>query len=303
MNNSPRRLNLLHVGYSVPMVGGRDDIYEGRVRITSKSEKIDQGVFYPQILTGKMEAITVDIEKDKILREYLDELSNHLIKLAHQMQTVGRVFSFEEMLNVISAKVAADFPYSHRMCEDKYAHKTYKPGSKYRLGAFMSNQDMVCRHMSLLLGAAIDYFKQNFVEDKKVGLKLKPDTEMRFMADMQKDLDESDNTGHAYLVVRKPNAKGRNDLFVIDPTRAAAFNVEKMFESKNPRGFGYYRYMFSTLRFLMQTPSPGDEQLINRIFQDAKKDSASAKLLKDVKMTLKDIDSMRRFTEFSAKNP
>ncbi|MCC6643568.1 hypothetical protein IT411_02360 [Candidatus Peregrinibacteria bacterium] len=296
--------NLKHAGYTALLSNSgqtHTEEYEGRSRITSLSKKINGGVYMPVVMEKEMEAIVVDYQKDQALRKYLEELDDYIAMLARRLQSAGRQMDFEDILSSICHKITADFPYSERMCDKNYLLTKYAAGKKTHLGVMMTNQDMICRHMGLLVGAAIDYFKDNFVQNKS-GVKLKPDTEMGFMADIARDLEESKSNGHAYLVVRKPEKNGpKNKVFVVDPAAGRVMDVGKALESKDPRGRGFYRYAFSALRFLFQDYSSADNHLLTRFLDLAAKDPTLQQVIKDVKNNLKDPNSIRAFYAFDAK--
>jgi len=286
------KAGLIHTGYSV--IAGDPEKYQGRPLINSRSEQIQGGVFYPKSMEGHMEAITVDYENDQPLKAYIDEMDQHILKINREFHQSGRQMTLAIMLSVISHKIAADFPYSVRMTEGDYLKKSYKPGTKYALGYIMGHQDMVCRHMGLLVGAILDHLKENARKGTPPGIK--PDTEVRFMADRQKDLVENVNSGHGYVVLKRWDEKEKKNLYyVVDPTGGIAVEIRDIFNKKREKSPGAHRYLFSTLRFLFQKEDPKDEKFLENVFARAKAEVAVLEVLKDLRQTLTDVDAIRRF--------
>lgn len=294
-------LKLRHIGYSQEMVGHKTDEYLNRPRITSLSKTINGGVYCPPGLETSMEAIVVDYEKDSGLRSYLEQMDKYVASVVNNLQKVGRKMGFINMVKTICHKITADFPYSDRMLDKAYMLKKYPPGRKVHLGVLMANQDMICRHMGLLMGAVIDYCKENFTKNKNL-IKFKPDSEIGFMADTQKDLEENARTGHAYLIVRKPKPAGKgNDVFVVDPSAGHVVEIGQMIMSKSPKGPGFYRYMFSAVRFLLQTKNQEDNDLLDVIFVAARYDATLLQVLKDVNKSLRTPEAITNYVALIAR--
>lgn len=295
------RGGLTHNKYSQLAVNSSDAFYQGRKLIDSHSEKVQGGVVCPLKLRGTMEAITVDYEVDLPLKSYIVEMEQHLMKLYKEFKKNGRTLDLAVAFSIISHKIAADFPYSRRMMEGDYARKTYTPGVKYRLSNFMINQNMVCRHMALLAAAILDHLKENARAGKMPSLKA--DTEVRYMADSQRDSIENRNSGHAYVIVkRSDDSEKKNLYYVIDPTGGTAVEIRNLFTNrKREISTGAWRYLFSVLRVVFQKEDNRDEQFLNNIFSGTKSDVNLLEVLKDLKKSLTDVNAIRRFQKHAVR--
>lgn len=291
----PDRLE--HKGYSATVRPAIEQ-YQGREVITSRTESIQGKVFYPRVSRDHMEAIVVDYEKDKILREYIGKVEQQLTNLIQQMRRAQRKVDFAVAASVITAYVAADFPYSKRMKDDVgYRSAKYPPGGKVHLGVFMQNQDMICRHHGLLAVAVLDFFRTHRTYLQNV-------RELRFVADQQQDLLEEENSGHAYGFAKHLDPdKQENKYYILDPSRSAAVEMRNVFSSgKREKSPVAYRYLFSTLRVLFQKEDPKDRPFIEGIFERAKTDAKTRDVLRNIEQTLtNEPTSLRRFYGFKAR--
>ncbi len=254
-----------HEAYTVLVKDGKAE-YEGRERITSTSTSVQGGVYLPDILEYTMEGIVVDYEKDLILREYLEKTMLPYVLL---QRIVHGQDNFEAIIKSISMKIRSDFPYQKKMLDKKYAQAAYPAGKKVALGKIMKQQDMVCRHMGLLFAASIDFLK------KKTDAFATSD--VRFMADMQRDFEEDEKNGHAYCIMRNAGK-----YYAVDPTSGMAKEAREILSSKQG-GDERYRYLFSILRFLGQEATPEGDQLILDIMNKTKADPKLTGLIGDLK--------------------
>lgn len=259
--------------------------YEGRARITSTSASVQGGVYLPDILEYTMEGIVVDYEKDLILREYLEKTMLPYVLL--QRITHGRD-NFEAIIKSISIKIQSDFPYQKKMLDKRYAQAAYPAGQKVALGKIMRQQDMVCRHMGLLFAVSVDFLK------KKTDAFAT--SEVRFMADMQRDFEENERNGHAYCIMRNAGK-----YYAVDPTAGMAKEAREILTSKQG-GDERYRYLFSILRFLGQEATPEGDQLIMDIMKKTKADPKLAGLIGDLKIaSVKNLAFQRRLSHLESR--
>lgn len=277
------------------------ETYQGRPLLTSQSETVQGGVFYPKVLEERIEAITVDYELDTPLKTYIEEVEQQLGRLATSMTAGGYEFTLATALQFISRKIATDFPYSQRMATDEYLAKNYTPGQKYRLSYFMAKQDMVCRHMGLLAAAIIDHLKKNAREGKFPAIKA--ETEVRFMSDMEEDSREKKGNGHAYVVVKREDASVQKNLYyVVDPTKGGSKEIRELLNQKGNTPPSTYRYLFSVLRFIFQKEDPRDAQFLQTTFENARSHPQIAQVLKDVRKSLDDPSAIQRFEHLKLHN-
>lgn len=94
--------------------------YQGRERITSRTKDVQGKVFYPKILEGNMEAITVDYEKDPVLKGYIEHLETSCQSLFDRLKAAGKEMTFKHFLQLINSKIMIDFPYEEKMRERAY---------------------------------------------------------------------------------------------------------------------------------------------------------------------------------------
>ena len=265
-----------HVAYTTPLPDERaPSEYMGRERITSRTSSVQGKVYLPDILENFMEGIVVDYEKDLLLKQYLE--NTMLPHLLHERILSGRK-DFESTIECITKKIALDFPYQKKMLDDQYAITRYPLGQKVGLGLFMKNQDMICRHMGLLFAATIDYLKK-YTAPVQTGLPTECD--VRFMAEMQRDLLKGRRDGHAYCVMQNGE-----DYYVIDPTAASAKNIKTILASRSG-GDEKYRYLFSALRFMLQNPNKQQKSFLREIREKTKGDPKLAGLMEDLRLTLR----------------
>lgn len=270
----PAKPRLAHAVYTnrIPDEHERSQ-YMGRERITSQTVSIQGKVYLPDVLENYMEGIVVDYEKDLLLKYYLEHTM--LPHLLHERIIRGRT-DFENTIECITKKIAADFPYQKKMLDSTYALTRYPLKQKVGLGLFMKNQDMICRHMGLLFAATIDYLKK---QATPLQTGLPADCDVRFMAEMQRDLLQGRRDGHAYCVMRNGQ-----DYYVIDPTTATATNIKTILASRS-HGDEKYRYLFSALRFILQNPHEQQKAFLREILEKTKRDPKLAGLMDDLKLT------------------
>lgn len=275
-NPEPKTLfaELNHQAYTV--LGGRNQElpYGGRVRITSKTESVQAGVYMPETLEDIMEAIVVDYEKDEVLRHYLE---TDLLPFILKQRIKGKLEGHGDVFLALSKKIHDDFPYQRKMLDKGYAKKNYPPGKKVYLGKLMQEQDMICRHMALLFAASVDYLKKN-VPGNSSGIS--KDCDVRYMADMQKDVVENERDGHAYAVMHQ---HGR--YYVADPTSGMAKEVHEILASRSD-SHSKYRYLFSAARFLIEQQSPESDVLLVTLIRAGYQDPKLAGLVTDLQKAL-----------------
>lgn len=263
------------------------EMYEGRERITSATESVQGKVYYPKLMEGHIEAISVDYLKDKPLAEYITEVEEHISRIAATYKAKKLELDFEKVAGIICAKIKSDFPYAHHMTDKTWRAGHYENGIKYRLSAFMKGQDMVCRHHTALAAAILDHMKEkgNLVKEK---------CHVRMTADIETDPEE--RSGHAYVVVKYRNKKTDEiEYFVLDPTAGRARKVPKQFKAIDARS---YRYLFSLLRVLFQMNQIEDDSFLHMVFNHAKTDDRLKNLLSDIEKTIKgDPAAMVRFSK------
>ena len=275
---------LAHSPYTELGRGYAEGEYAGRRRITSHTPSIQGKVYMPETLEDTMEAIVVDYEKDMQLRIYLESVIVPLV--LHERISHGAT-ELPEMLSLISKKIKMDFPYQQRMLDRQYAGQRYPPGQKVRLGAIMQNQDMICRHMGLLFAATVDFLRAH--EASKVN-EMFSGSEVRFMADIQRDLVENKEGGHAYCVVEKGG-----EYFLVDPTTGIAESAHDILSLEGSRRMNY-RYLYSMLRYMLQNPKTEGQQFMLAIIRRQKYDPKIAEVLRDLKKTIgNDLLLARRF--------
>lgn len=248
--------------------------YAGRERITSRTASVQGKVLLPEGLENRMEGIVVDYEKDAVLREYLEK---KMLPYLLRQRIFGKAANFASTIEDISKKISKDFPYQQKMLEDEYGQRRYPWGHKIYLGKVMDQQDMVCRHMGLLFAVTIDYLKAQGAGER---LAVPATSEVRFMADMQRDLDEEKRNGHAYCVMQNGG-----EYYVIDPTSGLARNVREVLASSDT-GNQKYRYLFSALRFMVQSPSTQNDQFILQVMRKTRTEPKLVGLIADLRKTL-----------------
>jgi hypothetical protein len=295
-------------GYSTLFSNKPTPTFRGRPRISSESKRVQGGIFCPEILESRMEAIAVDYVKDDYLKTFLEGIDQKASVIYRSSKT-DPVLS---LLQYVSKTIPDRFPYQKKMVDDKnattkYATTKYKPGYKYGLGVFMQEKDMVCRHMALLSAAAMDFFKDNYSESKGY-TRLKPESlESRYMADLQtvkKDGQEK-RDGHAYHIVRVVRDNGSyGALYVSEPTCGMVCDLSEILkECKNHKGrlyTFYVRYLFSALRILFQFKSPLDDFLLLKIFKECATDHALTKVIISLGGVLNmDVDQYQRYVKLS----
>lgn len=284
---------LLHTGYSKTR-DQTENTYKGRERINSRTKSVQGKVYCPVSLEKKMDAIVVDYEVDEELKKYIAHMEEYIRVIGAKLQKAGQPRNFETLLDIISKKISIDFPYSKRMIDDKYIDRKYTPGTKVRLGVFMQNQDMICRHMGLLAAAILEHFKDNFRKKKKGVVTLNPDDyQIRFMADYQTDEVQGRNSGHAYVVIRRWIQEEKKwAYYVVDPTGGVAVDIESGLNNKRELSPGACRYIFSLLRYLLQEGDILNHQFIYKLINRAKWDINLRQTLNAVHKAL-DMDGKR----------
>ena len=263
-----------HVGYSALASPEHVREYEGRERITSRTESVQGKVYLPDMLVGSMEGIVVDYEKDFLLRHYLEM---KMLPYILSQNGEGHRHHFAATIQLICQKIADDFPYQYKMLDREYCRQRYSPGQKVSLGLIMQRQDLVCRHMGLLFAVTIDFLKKHSTE-AQTGIPMECD--VRFMADTQRDLVEEKRDGHAYCVMQR-----HQDYYVVDPTKRLAEDVRKILYSHN-EGTSKYRYLFSALRCMLQSSNFGNGQLAQEVVKQTKVDLKLHGLIEDVRKTI-----------------
>jgi hypothetical protein len=265
--------------------------YQERERITSKTESVQGKVYLPEVLEQHMEAIVVDYKKDPVLKEYIE---TNVLPFLLRERLADRIYGVESVIACLSKKIALNFPYQYEMLKESYSRARYPVGQKVTLGAFMHNQDMICRHKGLLFAAIIDYLKAHAV-DQPVGIPA--DSEVRFMADQQRDLEEEKTGGHAYCILQEGK-----DCYVVDPTTGLAKDVKMIFTS-DEMGGEKFRYLFSALRFMFQNPRFEDKDFILKIMEKAKTDQRFNELVNDLRRTLgADYATWERFVKLERES-
>ncbi len=295
--------NLLHTGFSVAAPGKATtpDIYKDRPRISTRSKKLQGGVFYPKSLEGRMEAIVVDYEKDPTLAAYIHGIEQYANTVLQQMKSSGRDPTFDDLASIVAHKIPSDFPYSHRMLRHDYLDVTYPPGKKVHLGVIMQKQDMICRHMALLFAATIEHLRDK--GNPQVKMRVNTDTDVRFMGDTQHDLIEKDNTsGHGYVVIKRLDG-GHTRYLVADPTAGQVFDIRSAFKrrEKSPAA---YRYLFSVIRLVFQEEHSRDGAFKHWLTRARKSDPHIQRLMVDAEnayVQSGDIDGIRHIRAYLAK--
>lgn len=300
--NTPGSGIIRHIGYSIPAAGVGRDIYEGRDRITTRSTKLQGGVYYPSVLTGRTEAIVVDYEKDRTLATHIDHIERYCHLILSRLKSAGRPPRFEDLLRTMSRKIFLDYPYSHRMLDDRYAKKTYPYGTKIHLGKFMHEQDMICRHMGLLFAITLEHLRDK--GNPNANMDVGNNTDVRFVADTQYDPKESDPTGHGYVIVRRIES-GQRQYFAIDPTAGRSVDVRKLFENDaHEKPPSSYRYLFSAIRILFQNPDTYDNSFKRWLTRLRKGDAQIQALVADTErafITSGDIAGIQNIRAYLAK--
>jgi hypothetical protein len=266
-----------HAGYSVAPTHRFDTTYKGRSRINSRSSKFQGGVFCPHILQGTMEAIVVDYEEDKFLAQYIHHIEQYASAIMQQLKTSGRSPKFDDLAAIIARKIQTDFPYSHRMLDENYLNQSYPPGKKFHLGVMMQKQDMICRHMGLLFAITIEHLRDKGYAQ----LRVRSDTDIRFVTDMQSDPRERDTSGHGYVVMKR-SEKGHVQYFVADPTGGRVFDIREGFDRPGEKSPTTYRYLFSVIRFVFQGQDLQNNSFKHWLTRLRKADSQVQRILEDV---------------------
>ncbi len=300
----PRDPNILrHTGYSVANpVRGSADMYEGRPRITTRTKNLQGGVCYPKSLEGRMEAIVVDYEKDRGLAAYINQIEQYANTVFQQMRSAGRVPKFEELLGIIARKIFADFPYSHRMLDKRYREARYPSGKKVHLGLIMEQQDMICRHMALLFVSTVEHLRDK--GNTTTGMRVRSDTDVRYVADTQYDPLENDTSGHGYVVVKRFDG-GHARYFVVDPTAGRSYDIRDLFKpTAREKSPGVYRYLFSVIRVLFQEHDVRDDAFKHWLTRLRKGDAQIQRLLADAEnayVRSGDLEGIRNIHGYLAK--
>ncbi len=253
MIENQRKFN--HIPYT--KLAGNDvqaSKYQERVRITSTTESFDEKVYYPETLTGKMEAIVIDTKKDTVLQQFLKKVEVEFLKAIHS----GTPIHFNDFMEYLCEKIAVDFPYSNRMTEETYKKTAYVPGKKYQLGKFMADQNMVCRHMGLLVAITIEHLKKS----QNTGRYVDQTTQVRFLSDQQTDETSKNRSGHAYALVKKFSRSQQKTVYVIvDPAGKTCTESTEIYDSKIPERIKQ-RYLFSLMRHLVCDTDETEDQTI-----------------------------------------
>lgn len=271
-----------HTGYSLaaPGLATSPDMYKDRPRITTRSTKLQGGVYYPKSLEGQMEAVVVDYEKDRTLAAYIDHIEQYAHIILQQMKLAGRSPTFDDLVSIVARKIPADFPYSHRMLDHKYLDGTYPPGKKVHLGVIMAKQDMICRHMALLFSATIEHLRDK--GNPAVNMHVSSDTDVRYTADTQYDPLEKDLSGHGYVVMKRFEG-GHTRYLVADPTASRVFDIRDVFKpSARDRSPNVYRYLFSVLRVVFQESDARDGAFKHWLTRARKGNAQIQRLVSDV---------------------
>lgn len=297
----PRGPNILrHIGYSVAAPGAGADMYEGRPRITTRTKNLQGGVCYPKSLEGRMEAIVVDYEKDQGLARYINQIEQYANTVFHQMKLAGRAPKFEDLLGIIARKIFADFPYSYRMLDKRYREAAYPSGGKVHLGRIMEKQDMICRHMALLFGSTLEHLR----DKNNPHMRIRSDTDVRYVADTQYDPLENDTSGHGYVVVKRFDG-GHARYFVVDPTAGRSYDIRDLFKpSAREKSPGVYRYLFSVIRVVFQDNDVRDDAFKHWLTRLRKGDAQIQRLLADAEnayVRSGDLEGIRNIRGYLAK--
>lgn len=270
----------LHQAYTKRVEeGDGEGEYLGRTRVTSTTDSFNGKVYMPQVLEHKQEATVIDFDKDPVLKKYVEDVENLFLN-----EIQKHPIAFDDFLELLSKKISKDFPYSMQMRDKKFHNLHYPSGKKYYLGHMMRNQNMVCRHMALLVAAVMDHLTKS----PKIKNHIDPTLEVRFLSDQQtEEGNKNDRSGHAYALVKKFSRSQQKYVYmIVDPTVPASIEAPEILKSKVDESTKY-RYLFSLMRHLIVDTPPAEDRNIVELMNEFKKDNMFNALLENLTKLLK----------------
>jgi len=282
----------------------------GREAINSDTINFNGKYYLPVCLERGMEATVVDWDKDLYLKSELNrfallskvkikdiltrkngglDIINIIRKLIFDKTSlssgkeINKMFSDEEIvefLNWLSQKINNEYPYCTEMQNNQFAQNIYKSGQKYSLGYILQNQHAVCRHLTLMYLAVLEYLRTTqFNENNENFLNR---VESHFVADQIKF--NNSTSGHAY-VVSTIYSKNKNLNLIIDPTSKGhqLISIEDLILNKDEfDSSSRVRYVFSMMRIILKRNHINDLAIIERFRLLARQNPILAQIYKSL---------------------